>query len=137
LFDRLRASFAEAAWRDGMNGLSRSRTKNTKRGFSCLRDEWISHAPLRTFCLLLAVVQNDLQARAAVCVQHANRRLQLPDRHHVADQRLQPDLSRLHQGDGARIVLAFRHAVADESELLEIEVVKREGPFFRGDDSEE
>src|SRR5256712_4354690 len=45
------------------------------RGFSCLRDEWISHAPLRTFCLLLAVVQNDLQARAAVCVQHANRRL--------------------------------------------------------------
>src|SRR5215210_1863724 len=58
----------------------------------------------------LAVVENDLHPRTTVRPEQTNRRFRLFERHDVADQRLELDLTAFDQRDRGRIVLAFRHA---------------------------
>ena len=86
------------------------------------------------------MIQDDLHpcpAVGAARAQHANGVLELAERHHVADERSQPDLPALHERNGGRIILALRHARADERELLEVQVVERQRAFLRRDDAEQ
>src|SRR5487761_1456620 len=79
--------------------------------------------------------ENDFHALPAVQAQHLDRRLQFSKRHDMADKRLQPHSAPLDQINGARVVFTPRRAGVDKSQLLEIELIKRQGSLNCGIDA--
>src|SRR6202043_394616 len=82
------------------------------------------------------VFQNNFHALAIVGAEHADGFVQFAELHDVAHQGLEADDAALYQGDGIGVILRLGDTRVDEREFLEVQIIKRESAFFRGDDAE-